>query len=183
MSATVTDDSFLVKGLQLEPKTIANPLVYEKETWSGEKMILLPSLIDQSLSRAAVVQAFAKKDADRSSGVVALSPSFAKTGDWKSYGAIVADKDTLETSIQALKAGDYSKTLVLVNRYDGIDLPDGTCRILIFDSRPFSENLVDVYQEQCRPNSESTLMRTVRSIEQGMGRNMQLKVAAARHSS
>ena len=31
------------------------------------------------------------------------------------------------------------KTLVLVNRYDGIDLPDNTCRILIFDGKPYSE--------------------------------------------
>jgi replicative superfamily II helicase len=28
MSATVTDDSFLIKGLQLQPETIASPLVY-----------------------------------------------------------------------------------------------------------------------------------------------------------
>jgi hypothetical protein len=31
---------------------------------------------------------------------------------------------------------------------------------------------VDLYQEHCRPNSESTLMRTVRSVEQGMGRSV-----------
>ena len=172
MSATVTDDSFLIKGLQLKPTTIANPLVYEKETWSGEKMILLPSLIDYSLNRSAVVQAFGKKNINRTSGVVALSPSVAKTGDWKNHGSIVASKETLEMSIQNLKAGNYKDTLVLVNRYDGIDLPDDSCRILIFDSKPFSENLVDVYQEHCRPNSQSTLMRAVRSIEQGMGRSV-----------
>ncbi len=31
MSATVTDDAFLVKGLQLEPKTITNPITYAEE--------------------------------------------------------------------------------------------------------------------------------------------------------
>jgi hypothetical protein len=60
----------------------------------------------------------------------------------------------------------------LANRYDGIDLPDDACRILIFDSRPYSESLIDLYAEQVRPGSEVTLMRTVRSVEQGMGRSV-----------
>ena len=32
MSATVTDDAFLVKGLELTPETIMKPLTYSKET-------------------------------------------------------------------------------------------------------------------------------------------------------
>jgi len=59
-----------------------------------------------------------------------------------------------------------------VNRYDGIDLPDETCRILVFDSKPYSESLIDLYQELRRPDSDATLMRTVRSVEQGMGRGV-----------
>ena len=58
----------------------------------------------------------------------------------------------------------------IVNRYDGIDLPDDMCRILIIDSKPYSENLTDRYEENCRPSSEITLLRIVRSIEQGLGR-------------
>lgn len=61
---------------------------------------------------------------------------------------------------------------MLANRYDGVDLPDDACRILIFDGRPYTESLTDRYQELCRPDSESTLMRTVRNIEQGMGRSV-----------
>jgi replicative superfamily II helicase len=55
MSATVTDDAFLVKGLQLTPKTIIHPLSYSKEKWSGEKMVILPSLIHEELTREWVV--------------------------------------------------------------------------------------------------------------------------------
>ena len=46
MSATVTDDAFLVKGLKLAPETIMKPLSYPKETWSGEKMVLF-AIADQ----------------------------------------------------------------------------------------------------------------------------------------
>jgi replicative superfamily II helicase len=42
MSATVANDSFLIKGLGLSPETITDPLVYKGEKWSGEKMILIP---------------------------------------------------------------------------------------------------------------------------------------------
>lgn len=172
MSATVTDDAFLVKGLLLSPDTIAKPLTYAKERWSGEKMVLLPSLIHEDLDRSAMVEHFGKPNSSRKAGVVALTPSFARTQDWKGYGAVVADSDSVEQIISCLKSGDYDKTVVLANRYDGIDLPDDACRVLVFDSKPYSENLVDIYQESCRPNSTATLMRTVRTVEQGMGRSV-----------
>lgn len=172
MSATITDDAFLVKGLQLKPDTIMHPLTYTKESWSGEKMVLLPSLIHESLNREAIVEGFAKPNPSRRHGVVALTPSFDRTKDWKAYGSVVASRDTVWNTIDALKKGQFEHAVVLANRYDGIDLPDNTCRILIFDSKPHSESLIDLYQESCRPESDATMMRTIRSVEQGMGRSV-----------
>lgn len=172
MSATVTDDAFLISGLQLQPRTISEPLVYENERWSGEKMVLLPSLIDESLDRSKLVAQYAPPNPKRRHGLVTLGASFLRTGDWKSYGAKVADTDTVWADIAALKAGKYDTSLVLVNRYDGIDLPDDACRILVFDGKPYSESLTDLCQETCRPDSNATLMRAVRTVEQGMGRSV-----------
>jgi hypothetical protein len=92
--------------------------------------------------------------------------------DWKAYGAVVADKDSVGKIINELRKGEFENTVVLVNRYDGIDLPDDTCRLLIFDGKPYSESLIDLYEEACRPDSVATLMRTVRTVEQGMGRSV-----------
>lgn len=172
MSATVTDDAFLVKGLQLEPHTITKPITYPKESWSGEKMVLLPSLIHEELNRERIVKGYGTPKEKRSYGYIALVPSFPKTKDWEAYGAIVATKETVSKIIENLRKGKYKKAVVLANRYDGIDLPDDTCRVLIFDGRPYSESLIDLYQESCRLNSEATLMRTVRTVEQGMGRSV-----------
>jgi len=172
MSATVTDDAFLVKGLQLKPETIINPLTYAKESWSGEKMVLLPSLIHEDLSRERIVRGFGAPNPRRRYGVVTLAPAFARVRDWELHGAIVANKETVADTIQALRKGEYDRAVVLVNRYDGIDLPDDTCRILIFDGKPYSESLIDLYEEICRPYSVATLMRTVRTVEQGMGRSV-----------
>jgi replicative superfamily II helicase len=172
MSATVTDDAFLVKGLQLSADTITKPLTYERETWSGEKMILLPSLMHEDLTRGEILAAYAKPSSKRRGGRVVLAPSFVRATEWKNAGATVAEGEDIATQINALREGKHENTIVLVNRYDGIDLPDASCRILIFDSKPYSESLSDLYQEHCRSKSEATLMRTVRSVEQGMGRSV-----------
>ncbi|MEA9566471.1 DEAD/DEAH box helicase [Xanthomonas sp. WHRI 8932A] len=172
MSATVTDDAFLVKGLQLSPTTISSPLTYAKETWSGEKMILLPSVIDEVLDRESLVKLIATPNEKRKFGRVGLVPSTARSKDWKAYGAIITDKENVDKVIDGLRKGNYEKTVALVNRYDGIDLPDASCRILTFDSKPFSESLIDLYAERVRPNSKATLTKTMRTIEQGMGRSV-----------
>ena len=135
-------------------------------------MVLLPSLIHEELDRERTVKGYAAPKPKRQHGVVALATAFARVKDWESYGATVADKDSVGGAIEGLREGEYEKTVVLVNRYDGIDLPDDTCRILIFDGKPYSESLVDLYEEACRPDSVATLMRTVRTVEQGMGRSV-----------
>lgn len=170
MSATVTDDAFLVKGLRLTSNTIQNPVTFSEEKWSGEKMVLIPSLIDESLDRGEVVKYFAQDWPQTRFGRVALVSSFAHSRDWEAYGSLVAKSDTIRDLLSNLKKGSYDKALVLANRYDGIDLPDESCRILIFDGKPYSQSLIDTYEESCRPDSEATLMKTVRTIEQGLGR-------------
>ena len=172
MSATIAEDAFLIKGLGLSAKAIQNPLKLEDERWSGERMVLVPSLIDPALDRARIVQLLATPNANRLFGIVALTPSFNRTKDWEKYGATVAKANTIDGEVKRLCDGEYEKTLVVANRYDGIDLPDAACRILVLDSTPHSENLVDRYEEACRSTSEVSLTHTARKIEQGMGRSV-----------
>ena len=170
MSATITNDSFLVRGLGLKPATITSPLTYDKEKWYGEKMVLVPSLIDPSITRERVITEIAPPASKRKYGVVALVPSFSKSEDWKAKGARVVDKNSIDGGVAGLRAGDFAEALVIVNKYDGIDLPDDSCRILVVDSRPYSESLVDRYIDSCRASSDATLLKLARTIEQGLGR-------------
>jgi len=73
MSATVTDDSFLIRGLGLSPASITNPLIFKEERWSGEKMVLIPSLIDPSLNRPTIVAKFGPSDERRRMEVLAIT--------------------------------------------------------------------------------------------------------------
>ena len=172
MSATVTDDSFLLGGLGLESKTIEEPLTYPKEKWCGEKMLILPSMLDAKLTRDQVVTHFAAKNQKRQYGVVGLAPSFRRSELWQDKGAAVADKDTITAYVDSLRSGDCERSLCIVNRYDGVDLPDHACRILVIDSKPQGMSLYDRLLETCRPGSDVIAQRIARIIEQGLGRSV-----------
>jgi len=159
MSATVTDDSFLVKGLRLSPETVMYPITYPHEQWSGEKMVLIPSLIDKSLDRSTIRDFFATRVPRRKYGVVILCSSFKMADSWGEKGVPISKKDTIGADIARLRSGDGEAPLVFANRYDGTDLPDDTCRILVLDGRPYAENLIERYAEECRAGSASTFAR------------------------
>lgn len=172
MSATTQNDSFFIKGLDFSINAVKNPLVDKTRMWSGEKMILIPSLIDEECDRESIVATFAKNH-DGKLGIVSLVPSFKKGYFYSKYGANIAKSENMFSRISELKSNcSKSKTLVIANRYDGIDLPDDACRILIIDSLPFFNSLSDKYQEICRPSSDIINIRIAQKIEQGLGRSV-----------
>lgn len=172
MSATTQDDSFFIKGLGFDINAIKNPLINTEQKWSGEKMILIPSLIDDSLDRDLIVSTFAKPNTKLHFGRVAIVPSHRRSEQYYVLGSTISGTKNIFTLISDLKAGNIEKTLVIINRYDGIDLPDESCRLLIIDSMPYFNSLVDRYEEQCRVNSDIINIRLAQRIEQGLGRSV-----------
>ncbi|MBC1945375.1 DEAD/DEAH box helicase family protein [Listeria booriae] len=172
MSATLADDSILVQGLGISADAITNPLRIDNEEWSGEKMLLIPSLIDSTLNREEIVHHLATNETVDRGGRVVIAPSFNKTKDWKKYGAKVVTTESINDEITKLKQGDIKKTVVFANRYDGIDLPDNSCRVLTIDSEPHFDSLQDRYFESCRSDSDMILMKKAQKIEQGIGRSV-----------
>lgn len=171
MSATTQDDSFFVKGLAFDINAVKNPLKNEQQKWSGEKMLILPSLIHDDCDRDLIITKFSKLKHSQF-GIVAIAPSTKKAIQYKTLGATIADRSNIFNEIDKLKKGIFDNILVINNRYDGIDLPDEACRILIIDSMPYFENLADRYEESCRPNSEAISKRLAQKIEQGIGRGV-----------
>lgn len=172
MSATTQDDSFFIKGLGFDVGALKNPLSNTEVKWSGEKMILIPSLIDADLDREFIVNWLGRKNDNRNFGVVFLTPSFSTKQQYERVGSDVAKSENIFEKIQNLKDGKYSQPIVFANRYDGIDLPDSACRILILDSKPYFDSLLDTYEESCRPNSDIMNVKVAQKIEQGLGRSV-----------
>ncbi|NDW22136.1 DEAD/DEAH box helicase [Alteromonas hispanica] len=168
MSATISNDSFFIRDLGLKREVIENPLTFEKK-WSGEKMILIPSLIDGTLTREEIIN-WIGQWGETNYGVVAITPSNWHRKIWESIGAQAVDKTNLITEVEKLKQGKFPHPLVMAAKYDGIDLPDNMCRILVLDSLPITETISEKYLEQCVPNSTFTQIKTAQTIEQGLGR-------------
>lgn len=170
MSATTQDDSFFIKGFGFEEKDVMNPLTDREQRWSGEKMILFPSLIDENMSRLSMIKLFAHERIPIPR--FAIVPSFYMTQDYIHEGCVIANKANLRDIIENIRRGERNKLKVLVNRYDGVNLPDNDCRILIVDSLPIWDNLADRYEMECREGSEITVLKQVQKIEQGLGRSV-----------
>ena len=172
MSATTQDDSFFVKALGISIKAIKDPIVNEDLKWSGEKMILIPSLIAPEFTRDAVLEYFCKRK--YKFGVVALTPNWKKQDDYRNFECHLLDNSSISREIYDLQQGNITdgKVRVLTNRYDGIDLPDNACRILIIDSLPFFVNMRDKYEERARRNCRLIQQKIAQKIEQGLGRSV-----------
>ncbi len=169
LSATLIDDSILLKefGVTRDAaiKTIRPPIVGD----IGERMILAPSLIDKGLEPE--IPGLCKKVADRGYNVVVLVPSF-KAGDrWTSAGATVVPKDDVGATVEKLRTtkGNF---VVLANRYDGIDLPDDACRVLVLDGVPAGESYYEQHVTHVRFDSALVTGRVAQTIEQGLGRGV-----------
>ncbi|MCR6721613.1 MAG: hypothetical protein NVV59_15320 [Chitinophagaceae bacterium] len=171
MSATTQDDSFFIKGLNFSIESVKKPLTTSNQKWSGEKMILLPSLIADDLDRELIINKFSPPS-NTTYGIISLVSSFKKAQLYSTLGAFVSNTENIFERITLLKRGAYNVTLVVVNRYDGIDLPDESCRILIMDSMPYFNSLHERYEEMCRSTSDLINIKIAQKIEQGLGRSV-----------
>jgi replicative superfamily II helicase len=170
MSATLNNDSILISGLGLSEQSVQKPITHDKDSWSGEKMVLIPSLIDSYLNQSNTGNIVGKEHPHHKFGTAILVPSTRASVMWSQYGSKVVTRTDIAHEIRSLKNGETTQPRVFVNRYDGIDLPDDSCRILVIDGKPFSEDMYSRYEMSVRGESDIVSTQTAMSIEQGMGR-------------
>lgn len=169
MSATTQDDSFFIKVFDFKEETLLNPLTSPQSKWSGEKMVIIPSEISDRFDRDYIVTNFAPLKTN-TYGVVALVPSTERAHHYKNLGATVTNSENIVGETNKLKNKNFTNVIVINNRYDGIDLPDESCRILILDTLPISGSLSEKYEEQARETSLIVNKKIAQKIEQGLGR-------------
>ena len=77
----------------------------------------------------------------------------------------------MQVGIKKIKSS-LNGLYVLLNKYDGIDLPDEACRMLIIDGLPNIMNMNDRYEKSIANQSDRILKERIQKIEQGMGRGI-----------
>ncbi len=78
---------------------------------------------------------------------------------------------SMDAGVAELKAGHVG-LVVLVNKYDSIDLPGRACELLILDDVPRPLDAVEQREAVALADSPTRLEREVQRIEQGMGRGV-----------
>src|SRR5690606_25096024 len=90
---------------------------------------------------------------------------------WDDVASQVLDKDSIHEGVAQLKKRHVGLT-VLINKYDGIDLPGAACELLVIDGLPESYGLAERLEMLLLDGTKRQLVRQVQRIEQGMGRGV-----------
>ena len=132
-------------------------------------MILVPQRINTGI-KDDDIKAFVRGGA-ASLNVVVIVPSYERAAFWADVATpgLTLTADNLHAGVARLRAST-GNLAVLVNKYDGVDLPGDACRILVVDGLPDARRLVDRYEQGALRASERYRARQVQRIEQGMGR-------------
>jgi hypothetical protein len=169
MTATLADDSVLVTHFDVDSAAASNPVTPSRADDVGDRLILIPQELnpetDEDQLREFVAE-YAKVI-----NVVVIVPSHARAALWKDAANQVLNADRLDSGIAKLKKGHVGLT-VIINKYDGIDLPDDACRMLVLDGLPDIRTKLDRVDQAVLYGSSQQAMSMLQKIEQGMGRGV-----------
>ncbi|MFG2651182.1 DEAD/DEAH box helicase family protein [Streptomyces sp. NPDC048436] len=181
LTATLADDSALVTDFGADPSLVARPVTPGSAADLGERMILAPVALNPDLDDEAVrvlARQFADGDQDGDGvaetepvNVVVLVPGERAAAPWARHAHHIWRVGDLETGVKELQAGHVG-LVVLVNKYDGVNLPADACRLLILDGIPRPLDAVERREAVALADSTVRLAREVQRIEQGMGRGV-----------
>ncbi|MFM0330077.1 helicase C-terminal domain-containing protein [Paraburkholderia strydomiana] len=169
MTATLADDGILISHLGADPGAVADPLRPKGAGEIGDRMIIAPQEVNPEIFDKDV-KTFAA-DIAKQHNVVVLVPSRKRAEFWDDVSDQTLDKDTIAAGVAKLRAAHVGLT-VLINRYDGVDLPDDACRLLIVDGLPESMGLLDSIESSALEGTKQQLLRQIQRLEQGMGRGV-----------
>lgn len=168
LTATLADDSVLVSDLGADPAAVASPITPASAGDIGDRLILVPQQTHPSATDDEIRNLILELAANRN--VVVIVPSHRRADYWAPFAHLVLDKDSLTTGVDALRANPKLGLVVLVNRYDGVDLPGDACHVLVVDGLPEAMSGTERVDQAQLAGSELLIARQVQRIEQGMGR-------------
>lgn len=169
MTATLADDSVLVTDFGAEPEALEAGITTSSAQDMGERMILMPQELNPELGLEDVKPLLS--DLATACNVVVLVPSRRAADAWASVSAQTLQGDAVALGVERLRRNHVGLT-VLINRYDGIDLPKDACRILVIVDLPEVASLLERADMVVLGESRVGLRRQIQRIEQGMGRGI-----------
>ncbi|MEV3961592.1 DEAD/DEAH box helicase [Nocardia sp. NPDC050193] len=182
LTATLADEGILVTELGARPEGVRTPITPDRASDLGDRIILAPLSINPGLSETAIREMVRQfSDGDRNGdqtleaepiNVVVLVPGKFAADTWRPYADEIVNVKSMRPVIQRLTDGEHVGVVVLINKYDGVDLPDTACRLLVIDGVPTPLAPSEQRESAALTGSTTFAARTVQRIEQGMGRGI-----------
>ena len=170
MTATLANNSILSSHFGVTEESINKAVIPDTAGDIGDRMILFPQVINPDLTDDEIKKLCESISKDVNVVVIVPSDNRAKTF-WMDSAGLILSKDNIYDGIDRLKKEKVGLT-ILVNRYDGIDLPKNACRLLVIDGLPAFRRQIDLVESAILMDTSRKGSDLVQTIEQGMGRGI-----------
>ena len=161
LSATLNAPDAFARTFGKVPEKIISP---DTPAGACERMILAPSLhAEVSNDIEATVAMITTRKA------LIMTPTYSRSAKWESI-ATPPNKDAVTAAVNNFKSASAPAKLLLTARYDGVDLPGDTCRVMVIDSLPSATGVLERFMWEYLRMSK-TLRTTIASrVVQSFGR-------------
>ena len=167
MSASIKDGSTFIGDLGCDVNALLRIIDPPEDEGAGERMILPTSLISDNAKKFEVAELCASLA--KSTNVVVLTSAGAQGVEWQKAGATYCEGKEVDVAIAGLRMSSPNY-YVFSQRFDGVDLPDDACRVLVIDGIPTGDRLCDKVDAARQKDSPEQDVRTVNRFEQALGR-------------
>lgn len=161
LTATMLGKDAFIRTFGRLPSQVIQP-----DTPAGqcERLILFPGSVFSVADEFMAVQELVKN-----SKALIICPNKAITKKWDGSAEIPQAHEFLE-SMNDFKEANDNRKIVVTARYDGIDLPGDTCRVLIMDGLPMGSSLLDKFQWESLKLTKALRSIVACRVVQSMGR-------------
>lgn len=168
MTATLADDSDLVTALDIDPESVTSAITPDNANDIGDRMIMFPQLMNRHISIDQIKSKL--KQYSSKMNVVILVQGKRRLEYWSDVADMILTAENISKNISRLKK--HVGLVILYNKYDGVDLANDMCRMLVIDGVPQQARNIDLYQQSVDPSNKLIISHIMQKIEQGMGRGV-----------
>lgn len=170
MSATIADDSDIVRTFDANPDAVQKPLTSRSLAGVSERMILIPDLMPFKFDVPDAIKKLVGWTSKNNLGAIILVPSDKAAEKWIESATVAKGSAEVEKLVADLQERETSGPVVFANRYDGIDLPGDSCRLLVMSGLPAGTSNYELFRAAALFGGATITRMLAQRIEQGIGR-------------
>jgi len=170
MSATIADDSDIIRTFDADPDSVSRSLSSRSLAGVSERMVLIPDLMPFRFDTRDAIGKLIKRAAKQKKGAVVLVPSDKAATSWSTFAEVIQGSRKVEETVGQLQAGTNHGPVVFANRYDGMDLPGDSCRLLVLSGLPTGTSNYELFRAAALYGGAAIGRMLAQRIEQGIGR-------------